>query len=109
MLTKFVNPLTSQLFTTLNIRQLLEKFKKTYQTIGDLQVFTSGSIPEDKIGSGFCVYRENSANKKSKYKLLYECSLFQLQLFSIHKALEYFKDNRFRNQLFTIYCNRTAI
>ncbi len=72
-------------------------------------MFTSGSKREDKVGSGFCVYRENSVNKKSKYKLSYQCTLFQSQLFAIHKALEYLKDSKFRNELFNIYCNCTAI
>jgi len=60
----------------------------------DIQVFTDGSKFERGVGA-FCVFRENTVLKKSKYKLSSWCTVFQSECYAIREAIKYFNTTNY--------------
>jgi ribonuclease HI len=65
-------------------------------------IYTDRSKSNRGVGSGFCVKFIGKPYKSYKYKLAKYCSVFQSELFAIHKALEFITYENYYNIEVTI-------
>jgi hypothetical protein len=96
-------------FYTLPHPAKVYKISVIEETTDDVKVFTNGYKGIESVGSGFCVLKNTNVIKKAKYKLSNYCSIFQSQLFSILKSLQFMEYKTNINNKFTIFCNMAII
>ncbi len=64
-----------------------------------IRVYTDGLNSQRGVSSGFCVTFEEIPYKRAKFKPSINCTVFQAEMFTIVKALEYLSNGNYNNRL----------
>jgi ribonuclease HI len=74
----------------------------------DLAIYTDGSKIDGKVGSGYCVFRDNKYYTKRNYHLPDTATVFQAEIYAIKKAAEWLLQQEYSWKTIVVHIDSQA-